>query len=277
MTPLDQWTEFRDLASSSPGHKVPESFPRSEYRSLREAHDDMDGVDFAMSLLVAYATVWKENLLSIANHGKNEVDQETARTIIKSDYYKTKFSENLGASLKLLKQQYPTRKPLFLLYATQKEVERGHLNLDDDYLFPFVKKFNYIKNAFVHEFALVLNLRYLKYDAKRIHHVLIHKERANKPQEGSQRWGYSKLFAFDFSKLRDLIIKSKIERSDKFLETFFPGIKYVSKHRGDETKYDNILLVWKAMWLILKEKNIDKRKEAQYEVYKKYGISRTVY
>jgi hypothetical protein len=254
MSPLDLWPEYKEVkAASKPtvSHGID-----SKFSTLAEAKKNLAPVDYAVSLLAAFASQWEEDVDHHSRQGANHTFQEAASRVMHLKEHED-LKKTLQTLLSHLRRDHPRRDPLFL-----KSTQEIFLATETwESVKESLKNLQGLKGAYPEEVKIEELLNRL---IASVNQYI--KEADFKKQAESQ--GFHGIFQTQTPILVDLILKSG-QTEKKFRQNFFPQ----SIQEENDERFEESAALWKRMWDIARNPsfNTDNNTKSFFEWLKKRG------
>jgi len=260
MTPLDLFPEYEDITASLPKPKISHGSVASKFATLEDAKKKMAPIDYAVSLLAAFATQWEEDLEYHSHRGANHAVQTAARRVMQLSIH-DQLEESLQTLISHLRLAHPLRDPLFLKSA--KEIASRALTWGE--VSAALKNIKGLQGAYPEEVKIGNLIDDLISKMKRYY-------KEADLEQNAQHKSFHEIFEMPSVTLIDLIEKYEGAEA-QFRRAFFP--RSLKDDTAEEFKEDKAL--WQEMWLSAKHNHnhtLTKNDQQRFEWLKKRGETR---
>jgi hypothetical protein len=227
----------------------PPRFDGDGLRIFGGGQKNLSPLDYAISVLVAFATLWAEQVEFHSLHGANDPIQTAAQRVVKLKQFK-EFTENLRVLMEHLRKNHPHRDPSFL--RKTKEIRSGRINwkpvkelLD--------QSLQNIRGAYPEEDRVVVLINSLIEKVNKF-------EKEAELTKNTDLKRYHDLFSMKTPELVALI-RASTSNERNFRAAFFKG-----SLEEDEEKviFHESNALWKKMWEVAKAKDWQTKEKQQF-------------
>lgn len=238
MTPLDLWPEYKEV-KVTPRPAASQGVP-SKFTTLTEAKKKLAPIDYAISLLVAFAAQWEEDVEHHSRQGANDTIQEAARRVLQLSQHE-ELTKTLQTLITRLRRDHPQRDPLFL--KSTKEIASATESWEA--VRSSLKNLQNLESAYPEEIKIEQLLQDL---IAKVNQYI----KEGDFKKGAEERGYHGIFQTKTQLLIDLIRSFEGKNEKQFRVKYFPASL---KEDNEEHKdfFQESAALWKRMWDVAKQ------------------------
>ena len=242
MTPIDLWPEYKEV-KATPRPAASQGVP-SKFTTLTDAKKKLAPVDYAISLLVAFAAQWEEDVEHHSRQGANNTIQEAALRVLQLPQHE-ELTKTLQTLITRLRREHPQRDPLFL--KSTKEITSATESWE-----AVRSLFNNLKNlqgAYPEEVKIEQLLQNL---IAKVNQYI----KEGDFKKGAEQRDYHGIFQAKTKLLVDLIRSFEGNNEKQFRVKYFPqSLEEDKEEHGDF--FQESAALWKRMWDVAKQSHYD--------------------